>query len=54
VRLVQVYYVITITGLLAPYKDQCHTIIFDNGKEFAEYEKVAEALKADTFPKAWN
>ena len=38
-----------ITGLLAPYKEQCHTITFDNGKEFAEHEKVAEALKADIY-----
>jgi len=38
-----------ITGLLAPYKDQCHTITFDNGKEFAEHEKVAEVLKADIY-----
>jgi len=27
-----------ITGLLTPYKDQCHTITFDNGKVFAEHE----------------
>jgi len=38
-----------ITGLLASYKDQCHTLTFDNGKEFAEHEKVAEALKADIY-----
>jgi len=38
-----------ITGLLAPYKDRCHTITFDNGKEFAEHEKVAAALKADIY-----
>jgi IS30 family transposase len=38
-----------ITGLLTPYKDLCHTITFDNGKEFAEHEKVAEALKADIY-----
>ena len=38
-----------ITGLLASYKDQCHTLTFDNGKEFAEHEKVAEALKADLY-----
>ena len=38
-----------ITGLLAPYKDKCHTITFDNGKEFAEHEKVAAELKADIY-----
>ena len=38
-----------ITGLLAPYKDRCHTITFDNGKEFAEHEKVATELKADIY-----
>jgi len=38
-----------ITGLLAPHQDQCHTISFDNGKEFAEHEKVAKELKADIY-----
>ena len=38
-----------ITGLLAPYEDKCYTITFDNGKEFAEHEKIAEALKADIY-----
>jgi IS30 family transposase len=38
-----------ITDLLAPYKDRCHTITFDNGKEFAEHEKVAAELKADIY-----
>ncbi len=38
-----------ITGLLAPYEDKCHTITFDNGKEFAEHEKIAAALKADIY-----
>ncbi len=38
-----------MTGLLAPYMDKCHTITLDNGKEFAEHEKVAAALKADIY-----
>ena len=38
-----------IVELLAPYQDQTHTITFDNGKEFAEHERVAEALEADTY-----
>lgn len=35
------------TRLLTPYKDKCHTITFDNGREFAEHEKMAAELKAD-------
>jgi len=35
--------------LLTPYKDKCHTITFDNGKEFAEHEKMAAKLKADIY-----
>ena len=38
-----------ITGLLAPYEDKCHAIAFDNGKEFAEHEIKAAALKADIY-----
>ena len=38
-----------IVELLAPYQDQTHTLTFDNGKEFAEHERVAEALEADTY-----
>jgi len=37
------------TRLLTPYKDKCHTITFDNGKEFAEHEKMAAKLKADIY-----
>ena len=29
--------------------DKCHTITFDNGKEFAEHEKMAAQLKADIY-----
>lgn len=38
-----------ITRLLTPYKDKCHTIIFDNGKEFAEHVKMAAELKVDIY-----
>jgi IS30 family transposase len=38
-----------IVELLAPYQDQTHTITFDNGKEFAEHEQVAEALETETY-----
>jgi IS30 family transposase len=37
------------TRLLTPYKNKCHTITFDNGKEFAEHEKMAAELKADIY-----
>ena len=37
------------THLLTPHKDKCHTITFDNGKEFAEHEKMAAELKADIY-----
>lgn len=38
-----------ITLLLRPHKDQCHTVTFDNGKEFAEHETIAAELKADIY-----
>lgn len=34
------------TRLLTPFKDRCHTITFDNGKEFAEHERIATELQA--------
>ncbi len=37
------------TRLLNPHKDKCHTIAFDNGKEFAEHESMATELKADIY-----
>ena len=37
------------TRLLTPYKDKCHTITFDNGREFAEHEKMAAELEADIY-----
>ncbi len=30
--------------LLEPFKDRTHTITADNGKEFAHYKKITEAL----------
>lgn len=35
--------------LLEPYKGSIHTITADNGKEFAEHEKVAAALEAKVY-----
>ena len=35
--------------LLRGYKEKCHTITFDNGKEFAEHEKIASELQADIY-----
>jgi len=37
------------TRLLKPYRDQCHTITFDNGKEFADHETLAVALGANIY-----
>ena len=33
------------TNLLSPHKDKCHTITFDNGKEFAGHESIAAELQ---------
>lgn len=38
-----------VTRLLRPYKRKCHTVTFDNGKEFAEHEKIAAELNADIY-----
>ena len=38
-----------IVEMLAPYRDQTHTLTFDNGKEFADHERIADALEADTY-----
>ncbi len=35
--------------LLTPYKDKCHTITFDNGKEFANHESIAAKLQASVY-----
>ena len=38
-----------ITRLLSPHKKNCHTITFDNGKEFAEHESIAAELQASIY-----
>ena len=38
-----------IIAMLQPYKKELHTITFDNGKEFAYHEKIAEVLNVDTY-----
>lgn len=38
-----------IIGLLRPYKKQCKTLTFDNGKEFAEHEFIARCLQAKVY-----
>ncbi len=35
--------------MLTPYKDNVHTITFDNGGEFAEHEKIAKILDAKMY-----
>lgn len=35
--------------LLRPHKEKCHTITFDNGKEFSEHESMAAELNADIY-----
>jgi len=36
-------------SLLDPVKDMVHTMTFDNGKEFAYHEEVAEAIQCKTY-----
>ena len=38
-----------VIELLRPHKDQCKTLTFDNGKEFAEHEFIAQCLKAKVY-----
>lgn len=38
-----------IISLLSEYKDVCHTITFDNGREFSEHQRIATALEADMY-----
>ncbi len=38
-----------IIAMLKPFKDKVHTLTFDNGGEFAQHEKIAKALKAETY-----
>ncbi|HIP06335.1 MAG TPA: IS30 family transposase [Mariprofundaceae bacterium] len=35
--------------LLSPFQDRTHTITKDNGLEFCDHVRVAQALKADIF-----
>jgi IS30 family transposase len=39
----------TVIRLLKPFKDCVHTLTTDNGKEFAQHEKIAEKLNLDFF-----
>ena len=38
-----------VIALLRPHKGQCHTLTFDNGKEFAEHVFIAECLNAKVY-----
>lgn len=38
-----------IITMLEPYREELHTITFDNGKEFAYHEQIAETLSVDTY-----
>jgi len=38
-----------ILDLLTPYQEVTHTITFDNGKEFANHQNIAEKLQADMY-----
>jgi IS30 family transposase len=38
-----------VTRLLKPHKHQCHTITFDNGKEFADHETIAAELETNIY-----
>ena len=35
--------------MLEPFKDQVHTLTFDNGVEFVGHEKIAKKLEAKTY-----
>jgi len=38
-----------IISMLKPYSNELHTITFDNGKEFAYHEQIAQALDVETY-----
>ena len=38
-----------VIALLRPHKRQCHTLTFDNGKEFAEHAFIAQCLSARVY-----
>ncbi|MEO5658732.1 MAG: IS30 family transposase [Polaromonas sp.] len=38
-----------VIALLRPHQHLCHTVTFDNGKEFAEHAFIAQCLQADVY-----
>ena len=38
-----------VNSLLRPHKHKCHTVTFDNGREFAGHEAIAAELTADIY-----
>ena len=38
-----------VITLLRPHRGQCHTLTFDNGKEFAEHAFMAQCLSAKVY-----
>lgn len=38
-----------IIEMLTPYKQECHTITFDNGREFSGHKDIAKALDAQMY-----
>lgn len=38
-----------INSLLRPHKHKCHTVTFDNGKEFAGHETIASELETEIY-----
>lgn len=38
-----------VNSLLRPHPGKCHTVTFDNGKEFAGHEAIAAELNADIY-----
>ena len=38
-----------VIGLLRPHKKRCHTITFDNGKEFADHAFISKCLDAKVY-----
>ena len=38
-----------LIGLLRPHKGNCHTLTFDNGKEFSEHAFIAQCLRAKVY-----
>lgn len=38
-----------VIALLRPHRELCHTLTFDNGKEFADHAFIAKSLSADVY-----